>query len=414
MSARAHRLGRTLLKCNFSYGTVRFQSASATPLARQLNAKIQVAGPLTVADYMKEVLVNPTAGYYPTKEAIGAKGDFVTSPEINQLFGEMIAVWILSEWQKVGAPKPMQLVEFGPGKGTLMSDILRVFNHFKIDGVSVHLVELSQKMRESQAKLLCSEATLGKNEEHQLQVVSGTTSTDYPISWHNHHSEVPRDAFSCIVAHEFFDALPVHKLRKTAEGWREILVDIDTESKDIKFRYILSREPTPISQLYTPKDCDTREDIEICPSAGALMQSLAQRFEEDGGFLLLADYGHDGDKTDTFRGFSDHQLHDPLLNPGSADLTADVDFSYLKRSVEEKALTFGPVTQEKFLNSLGIQVRLNILLQNDGLSAEQKAILKSGVEMMTDASKMGERFKFFSMFPNVLGEHLGKYPVLGF
>ncbi|XP_059483598.1 protein arginine methyltransferase NDUFAF7, mitochondrial [Neocloeon triangulifer] len=403
-------------------GLVRYQSSSiplvqssATALARQLNAKIKSTGPITVADYMKEVLVNPTAGYYPTQESIGAKGDFITSPELCQIFGEMIAIWILNEWQKVGSPKPMQLVELGPGKGTLISDILRVFKHFdQLKEVSVHLIELSQKLREAQAKLLCSEANLGKDDAQQLNITSGFAQVECPIFWHHHLSEVPNDAFTCVIAHEFFDALPVHKLKKTEQGWREILVDIDPNSPDISFRYVLSREPTPMSQLYKPEEGDKRTELEICPSAGALLQNLADRFTEDGGFLLLADYGHNGEKGDTFRGFSNHQLHDPLLNPGSADLTADVDFNYLSRCLKSKALTFGPVTQEKFLKSLGIEVRLNLLLQNEKLSAEHKKNLKSGVEMMINPQEMGKRFKFFSIFPEILADHLKKFPVLGF
>lgn len=237
-----------LLMSSFA-GHYRGYCQERVSLARQLSAKIRATGPITVADYMKEVLVNPSSGYYTQHESIGAGGDFVTSPELSQLFGEvsvlwlwptelqlfvvvvqMLAVWLLNEWHKVGSPKPMQLIELGPGKGTLMEDILRVswartstiwyqwywlsvlFQVFKhlghLDGVSVHLVELSPRLQDLQAKRLCSEVTLGSASE-----TCGMTHAGCPIYWHHGISEVPDGAFACVLAHEFFDALPVHKLQ---------------------------------------------------------------------------------------------------------------------------------------------------------------------------------------------------------
>ncbi|KAF4518688.1 hypothetical protein B566_EDAN002724 [Ephemera danica] len=364
-----------------------------------MRAKIKATGPLTVADYMKEVLINPASGYYTQQESIGAHGDFVTSPEVSQLFGEMIAVWILNEWHKVGSPKPMHLVELGPGKGTLMEDILRVFEHLKqLEGLSIHLVELSRRLQDEQARRLCSEVTAGKGGDQQF--AWGTAHAgSCPVYWHHALSEVPRDAFTC----------------KSSEGWREVLIDMDTTKEDSDtFRYIISRSETPACKVYSSEFADQREHVEVCLDGGAIMQELALRFEEDGGFLLMADYGHDGTGTDTFRGFKKHCLHDPLVDPGSADLTADVDFKFLRDSVATNALTFGPVTQKDFLKQLGIECRLEVLLQNPNLTPEAKENLKASVNKLIHPSEMGERFKFFAVFPKVLKEHLKRFPVSGF
>lgn len=409
-----HLGNKNLKKFNEVSKHVRSFSKQPTSLAGQLRAKIKATGPLTVADYMKEVLINPASGYYTQQESIGAHGDFVTSPEVSQLFGEMVAVWILNEWHKVGSPKPMHLVELGPGKGTLMEDILRVFEHLKqVDGLSIHLVELSRRLQDEQAKRLCSEVTMGRGGDQQF--AWGTAHAGCPVYWHHALSEVPRDAFTCVLAHEFFDALPVHKLQKTPEGWREILIDIDTAKEDSDaFRYIISRSETPACKVYSSKFAGQRDHVEVCLDGGAIMQELASRFEEDGGFLLMADYGHDGTGTDTFRGFKKHCLHDPLIDPGSADLTADVDFKFLRDSVTTNALTFGPVTQKDFLTQLGIECRLEVLLQNPNVTPEAKEHLKSSVNKLIHPSEMGERFKFFAVFPKVLEEHLKRFPVSGF
>lgn len=389
-------------KCFRSYDCKR----DKTNLALQLKAKIKSTGPITVADYMKEALTHPVLGYYMQKDVFGSAGDFTTSPEISQMFGEIVAVWCLHEWQKVGAPKPLQLVELGPGRGTLMRDVLRVFSHFKMtDNLSVHLVEVSPFLTKIQAQTLCVKPESLSDLPHLIGINTNGTN----IHWYYDVKDVPH-GFSIILAHEFFDALPIHKFQKTVNGWREILIDIDHEDLSNEFRFVISRSDTPASLFLRPKI--NQDHVEICPSGAVLIEHLATRLEKDGGFALIADYGHDGTKTDTIRAFKNHQIHDVLVDPGTADITADVDFSYLRLFAEPKVLTFGPISQNKFLKALGIDSRLCVLLKNCKSDEEQNLI--SGYNMMIDEDKMGERFKFFSMFPEILKDYLFRYPVTGF
>lgn len=146
-----------------------------------------------------------------------------------------------------------------------------------------------------------------------------------------------------------------------------------------------------------------------------IIDYIAQFLTENGGFALIADYGHDGDRTDTLRAFRHHKQQDPLLNPGTADLTADVDFSLLKRTAcrDNRVISFGPITQREFLKQLGIDARLNMLLRNESDPQSRKEII-SGYQMITDADKMGNCFKFLSLFPYVLRDHLSRWPVAGF
>ncbi|KAL1131316.1 hypothetical protein AAG570_010934 [Ranatra chinensis] len=368
-----------------------------------------MTGPMTVADYMKEVLVHPHTGYYINKDVFGQKGDFITSPEISQLFGELLGVWSVYEWQKIGAPKPLQIIELGPGRGSMMQDILKVYSRLKLnDSIKVHLVEISPKLSQIQSNRLCESLNEGSMDD--LSYRKGITKFGVPISWHKMIEDVPR-GFSCIFAHEFFDALPIHKFQKTENGWREVLIDIDPKH-DKLLRYVLSPGPTPATKVFASND-DTANHREVCPQAGVIMEHLAIRLEEHGGFALIADYGHLGDKYDTFRAFKEHKLHDPLIEPGSADLTADVDFTFLKKSVADKLVTLGPVPQRQFLNSMHIDARLKILLENCKTEVECKN-LSSGYKMLMDPDKMGERFKFMALFPAVLEPYLNQMRVAGF
>lgn len=297
-------------------------------LARCLYAKIKSTGPITVADYMKEVLINPLAGYYMHKDVFGNTGDFITSPEVSQIFGELIAIWFLNEWSKVGSPKPVQIVELGPGRGTLSQDILRVFSHFNcLKAASLHLVEVSPTLSDIQARNLCMQSHIVPD-KNSIIYRQGISHEGIPVNWYRHLSDVP-NAFTLLVAHEFFDALPIHKFQKTDRGFREVLIDIQP-GEAIAFRYVIANEETPAVKSFLNK-IEKREHVEVSPESIILMQQIAERLEQNGGFGLIADYGHEGNGTDTFRAFKKHKLHDPLIDPGSADLTADVDFSALKK-----------------------------------------------------------------------------------
>lgn len=387
-------------------------------LSRQLAARIRMMGPIPVAEYMKEALTHPTLGYYTTRsEVFGKTGDFVTSPEISQLFGEMVGVWCVNEWRKVGSPKPVQIVELGPGTGSLAEDVTKVWCLLEgsSDGLTLQLVEISQSLIKKQAQRLCGKIDIGSEMPPKgLKTLRG----EIAVNWHSVVDDVPTEAFTIFVAHEFLDALPIHKFQFTEDGWREVLVDISKESshQNPKFRYVIARNPTPASKIFLRNGVVGRQPgviREVSPAALALAYQLAKRIEENGGFVLIADYGHLGEKGDTLRAFSNHKLHDPLVDPGKADLTADVDFRRLQDEVGEKALSIGPIPQKVFLHNMGIDVRMEVLKKKCSSEKEAKWI-EAGYKMLTDPTQMGERFKFFALFPNVLREFLYKFPVAGF
>ncbi|XP_015185297.1 PREDICTED: NADH dehydrogenase [ubiquinone] complex I, assembly factor 7 isoform X2 [Polistes dominula] len=391
-----------------------------SPLYRQLYSKMMTCGPLSVAEYMKEILTHPNVGYYMTKDVFGLKGDFITSPEISQLFGEIIAVWIINEWIKI-SKDPFQLVELGPGKGTLIQDVLRVFKKLQfLNKISIHLVEISPALSKIQAQNLCTHVEEINLADSKTQIKEnsighykkGITEDGIEIYWYYSVTDIPKK-FSIFLAHEFFDALPIHKFQKTDQGWSEVLVDVIPGIEEEKFRYVLSKGLTPAARVYISED-ESRDHVEISPQSLVIIDYISSFLMECGGFALIIDYGHIADKTDTFRAFRKHKLHDPLLNPGSADLTADVDFSLIQKIAlkDNRVISFGPISQRTFLKNLGIDLRLEMILKNS--TDVQKEQILSGYHMIMDADKMGERFKVLSLFPYVLSKYMDKWKVDGF
>ncbi|XP_025723855.1 protein arginine methyltransferase NDUFAF7, mitochondrial isoform X5 [Callorhinus ursinus] len=321
-----------------------------TPMLRHLIYKIKATGPITVAEYMKEVLTNPAKGYYVYRDMLGEKGDFITSPEISQIFGELLGIWFISEWMATGKNAAFQLVELGPGRGTLAGDILRVFSQLgsvlKNCDISIHLVEVSRKLSEIQALTLTEEKIPLERNAGSPVYMKGVTKSGIPISWYRDLHDVPK-GHSFYLAHEFFDVLPVHKFQKTPQGWREVFIDIDPQVSD-KLRFVLA-------------PCVTPAEVFI-------------------------------------QGFCGHKLHDVLTAPGTADLTADVDFSYLRRMAEGQVASLGPIKQQMFLKNMGIDVRLKVLLDKSDEPARQQ--LLQGYDMLMNPKKMGERFNFFALLPH--------------
>ncbi|CAH1978266.1 unnamed protein product [Acanthoscelides obtectus] len=366
---------------------------------------------------MREVLVNPMAGYYMHKDMLGESGDFITSPEITQMFGEMIAVWLINEWQKAGSPRPIHIIELGPGRGTLSNDILNVFNHFKVlHKASLHLVEVSPFLSSAQARRLCIQSNLTTNDGPAYR--RGISHHGIPVFWYNQLEDVP-PGFTLLIAHEFFDALPIHKFHKVHGNFKEVLIDIDTKDDpdikgEYKFRYVLSRNDTPMLQVLITKG-ETRDHVEVAPDSIRISKLIAERIKKLGGVALICDYGHFGTGTDTFRAFKQHKQVDPLMMPGTADLTADVDFKLLCESFNsvKDVLCLGPVTQRDFLLETGLEYRFEAL-KNTIKDAKHIANLTNCYNYLTDNDKMGERFKFLAVFPSVMKKIFERCPVIGF
>lgn len=272
------------------------------PLPDRLQLYIKAAGPITVANYMKEVLTNWSGGYYMSKDVFGQQGDFITSPEIGQIFGELVAVWLLTEWQKCGSPRPLQLIELGPGRGTMIQDVLRVLSRFGVIGkadLSVHLVEVSPFMCEAQAQRLCLKSDKNQPDNANRHCRAGETVSGIPVFWYARLEDVP-SGFSVVLAHEFFDALPIHKFVKQENKWREVLIDTNDEGG---LRFVASKNETPMLRLFLQqlKNDEKRQHIEQSFEAQQLVEHLAARIEMHGGFGLIMDYGHLGDGEDSFR-----------------------------------------------------------------------------------------------------------------
>ncbi|XP_013766199.1 protein arginine methyltransferase NDUFAF7, mitochondrial [Pundamilia nyererei] len=367
-------------------------------MLRHLTSKIKATGPIPVAEYMREVLTNPVKGYYVRSNMLGPEGDFITSPEISQIFGELIGVWIISEWMGAGQPKQLQLVELGPGKGSLASDVIRVFSQLQsvLGGasVSLHLVEVSPALSLLQAQNLTGNRSQEADAEDDLVYRRGETEAGLPVSWYRRLDDVPT-GFSIFVAHEFFDALPIHKFQRTEKGWREVLVDIDPEKPDT-LRFVVAPAPT----LASTSLVQVSLDLHVSMFCSALVEGSSCRKQKGSCASGRGKPGSTGPSllflNSSSEGFKGHQLHDVLASPGSADLTADVDFNYLRRMAGGGVACLGPVTQNTFLKNMGIDTRMQILLRNCRDPSTRKQLISS-YNMLTNPAKMGERFHFFSL-----------------
>jgi len=347
-----------------------------TDLAARLARRIATAGPITVADYMAAALGDFTEGYYrraltPDEGPLGAGGDFVTAPEISQLFGELIGAWLIDCWDRLGRPKPVRLVELGPGRGVLMADALRIGRHVPqwLDAIELHLVEINPGLRQAQADRL----------------------KDYRPVWHESLATVP-DGPILIVANEFLDALPVRQLVHHQGAWRERLVGWQAEGG---FHYALSRGPSPLTLLVPPNLPPAAEGtiFEISPAAIAVVTDIARRVVRQGGAALLIDYGRaESTLGGTLQAVRAHKMVDVLRDPGRSDLSAHVDFGVLGRVAKEAgAAVHGPTTQGAFLTELGIKIRAERL--KGGAPPDQALALEASVARLIEPSQMGTLFK---------------------
>jgi NADH dehydrogenase [ubiquinone] 1 alpha subcomplex assembly factor 7 len=341
-----------------------------TALAELFKARIARTGPMSVAEYMAECLLHPQHGYYTTRDPLGVAGDFTTAPEISQMFGELIGLALAQVWLDRGAPAPFILAELGPGRGTLMADILRATRSVPgfHAGAQLHLVEASPALRAAQNARLAHHAP----------------------RWCDRAADLP-EAPLFLVANEFFDALPVHQYVRDGTAWRERKVGL--EGGQLVFG---QGNPLPMRGL-EPKSAVLPDGalVETCPAAEAIIAEIAARIATHDGAALIIDYGDWGSRGDTFQAVRGHEPENVLANPGEADLTAHVDFAALARAA--RGLIHSPLTpQGVFLERLGITARAQALatqLTGDALENHIAAHRR-----LTHPDEMGRLFKVMGLF----------------
>ena len=346
-----------------------------TPLAERVARLIEASGPIGVADYMMLCLFDPAYGYYTTREPFGAGGDFTTAPEISQMFGELIGVWTYQTWQSAGKPDPIVIAEIGPGRGTLMKDLLRTLG--KLDPSLAHsarfaLVETSPRLTEIQKQ------TLGRAEAQ--------------ITWRTSIETIPPHPL-ILVGNELFDALPIRQYVKTPAGWRERVVGLDKNGG-----LALMAGPGAPDEALLPPDAVTAPEgaiVELAPARTALMETIGHRLAGHGGAALFIDYGHaEPGIGDTLQALRRHEYDDVLAHPGEADLTAHVDFAALAAVARSQGLTTSVTTQGDFLLRMGLLERAGALGASGDETLRDK--LRSEVERLAGPGAtggMGELFK---------------------
>jgi SAM-dependent MidA family methyltransferase len=302
---------------------------------------------------MTLALTHPVYGYYASKMPLGESGDFITAPEISQMFGELIGLWCIAVWRAMDEPRPLLLVELGPGRASLMADALcaaRIAPDF-LGAIDLNLIETSEVLQRRQRGAL----------------------KDSPVaaSWHKNVEELPSGP-AIIVANEFFDCLPVRHFVRSKDGWHERLVGLDGDGR-------LCFGLAPDAELGLAAPGEPGQVVEVGHAAALLMTRLAARIVAHGGALLVIDYGYDTPgRGETLQAVKRHGFADPLCDPGEADLTAHVDFCGLSRAARAAgAEVHGPVPQGEWLTRLGIHERAAKLRRNGGL--RQRAAIDSAV-----------------------------------
>ncbi|AUH34848.1 class I SAM-dependent methyltransferase [Paracoccus tegillarcae] len=341
-----------------------------TPLANIIAAQIRATGPMTLADYMDICLLHPMHGYYATRDPFGAAGDFTTAPEISQMFGELCGLALAQAWLDQGQPAPFTLAEPGPGRGTLMADMLRAIRVAPgmSDAAQVALIEASAHLRGLQRE--------------KLGRVSHLDAVD----------DLPA-APLFLMANEFFDALPIRQFQRVSDGWAERVVGLDGDRLSMGLA-------APVD---LPREGAVGDIYETCPSAPAIIGQIAARIAAHGGAAIIADYGGWNGSGDTFQAMRNHAFDDPLAHPGEADLTAHVDFAPLAAAaISAGAVAARPVFQGDWLAMMGIKERASRLE-----AAGDKAAM-AGYHRLTDPHEMGHLFKMLAIWPQ------GAAPVPGF
>ena len=342
-----------------------------TSLKERIAERIRCDGPISLAEYMEICLMDPNSGYYNGKTPIGASGAFTTAPEISQMFGELIGLFLANAWLEQGSPPEIAIVELGPGRGTLMSDLLRAaaaVPGFR-QAAEIVLVERSAPLKRQQCEIL----------------------GQYRPRWMESVEDLPLKPLF-VVANEFFDALPIRQFERRGNLWSERLVDEESGS------LVFARSKPGTVGFLSRRLSDTRSGdvVEHRPNASGIARRIAEGISQFGGTALVLDYGEWSSVGDTFQAVASHEPTDPLAEPGRADLTAHVDFGELARSFRGVSAT--PLTaQGVFLERLGIAERAGRLAKS--LSGEDLESHIAAHRRLAHPDEMGNLFKAIAFYP---------------
>ncbi|WP_170545677.1 class I SAM-dependent methyltransferase [Ruegeria arenilitoris] len=342
-------------------------------LKDHLLARIAQDGPMSVADYMTECLLHPTHGYYTTRDPLGAQGDFITAPEISQMFGELIGLSLAQSWLDQGHPDHFVLAELGPGRGTLMADMLRATARVPgfLDAAEIALVEASPALRDMQAQTL----------------------KEFKPRWIDSVADLP-EAPLFLVANEFFDVLPIRQFLRDGDSWRERLIGLDGDA----LKWGLGPQGEQVALKDRLDDTKDGDLVELCPAAIPIITVIAGRIGTHGGAGLIVDYGDWHSLGDTFQALQAHERTDPLALPGQADLTAHVDFEPLALATRAAGCAHSRLTpQGVFLERLGITTRAQALAAP--LGGSELEALVAAHRRLTHPEEMGNLFKVLGLYP---------------
>jgi SAM-dependent MidA family methyltransferase len=359
-------------------GGARARLIAVTDLKDKIVALIEANGPLSVADYMALCLYDPEHGYYTTREPFGVSGDFTTAPEVSQMFGELIAVWLISAWHIIGRPQPVTLAEIGPGRGTLMNDMLRALDRLDpglAGNARIALIETSPRL------VAVQKATLAQRGPR--------------IDWHASIDTLPQMPL-LIVGNELFDALPIRQYVKVGPRWHERAVGLDAGGQLTFVAAAGTLDPAflPPDAAFAPEGAIA----EVAPARTALMEAIAERIAGHGGVGLFIDYGYLQPAIgDTLQAVSRHIYAEPLAEPGKADLTAHVDFFALAQSAKLFGLDTRMTTQGSFLRGTGLVERAGQLGAKADPATRRR--LQDEVDRLAGSDTMGALFKVLAIMP---------------
>lgn len=343
-----------------------------TPIDTLMRQEIERVGPIGVDRYMELALAHPEHGYYRTRDPLGVPGDFTTAPEISQIFGEILGLWLADRWLAMGRPDPVALVELGPGRGTLMADLLRALTVLPElrRAVRVRLVETSPALRARQRAVLA--------ERHPEQT----------IVWHERIEDLPPGP-TLLVANEFFDALPIRQFVRRADGWRERLIDLGSNGG------LAWIESAAAVGIVVPVEAEPDEGdvVEISEPSRMIARLIGERLAAAPGAALIVDYGHGRSGFgDTFQAVRHHRPVSVFDAPGEADLTAHVDFQALGSAIEEGGgIVAGLEGQGRFLMANGASVREAALTRR--ATPEEAIDIRRAIARLIDPNQMGSLFK---------------------